>query len=149
MEKTQPVVVTLSEATFTESDISRLAESARAGKPLVLVLFGDSSGSTLVERVRACGIPLPREINPCDPFRFRAALEHAIVSAASDASELAVIIVNAPCPLHQDRTALEIVPDCQPCYEGLEPKPLSIFELAQKVGLEEKLASDSRLRSKQ
>ncbi len=138
MGKKQPVVVTLSESAFTENEIARLARQARAGTPLVLVLFGDNPDSPLAERVRAAGVRLPREINPCDPYRFRAALEHAIVSAASRAGELTVIVVNTPCPLHQDRTALEILPNCQPCYEGLEPKPLSIFELAQKVGLEEK-----------
>lgn len=145
MRNTQPVVVTLSESAFTENEIARLSQHAKDGTPLVLVLFGDNTDSPLTERVRRAGVRLAREINPCDPYRFRAALEHAIVSAASEAGELTVIVVNAPCALHRDRAASEILPDCQPCYEGLEPNPLSIFELAQKVGLEEKLGSHSAL----
>lgn len=139
----QPVVVTLSESAFIEDEIARLSQAAHAGTPLVLVLFGENPGSPLVDRVRAAGVRLAREINPCDPYRFRAALEHAVVSAASESGELTVIVVNVPCVQHLDRTSLEILPDCQACYEGVEPKPLSIFELAQKVGLQEKRAHEN------
>ena len=137
-DKLQPVVATIGDATFLQSGVAGLADAVRARARFILVILDNRTNENGARRkipalVRECGVSFLREINPCNQDTFRATLRQAVEFAQSESGGVAVIVANRPC----------VEPhECEKCYDGfvVEANPMSIFELAQQVALEKKIA---------